>query len=176
MHCPLCKIYLGKTLLSGVEVHYCSRCYGLWFEEDELQMAKDAKDRDLRWLDIDLWKDIAKFRLARARKLCPKDRLPLYEVQYGDSIVKVDVCNVCHGIWLDRGEFKQIISYLKEKADHEALYHYAKNLKEELWEIFEGPEILKEEILDFLTIVKLLRYKFAVHFPRLFLMITAMPR
>ena len=56
-NCPLCKIPLDQALLSNVGVDYCSRCYGLWFEEDELQEAKDQKDENLRWFDIDLWKD-----------------------------------------------------------------------------------------------------------------------
>lgn len=176
MKCPLCKIFLGKAILAGVEVDYCPRCYGLWFEEDELQWAKDEKDRDLRWLDIDLWKDSSQFRLSRGRKLCPADRLPLYEVYYGDSAIQVDVCNLCHGVWLDRGEFKDIIVYLQEKAHHELLYHYLKNLREELWEVFSGPEILKEEIFDFLTILKLLQYKFIVQHPTLSTLITQLPK
>ena len=91
--------------------------------------------------------------------------MPFYEVRYGDAGVRVDVCSLCHGIWLDRGEFKEIIEYLKEKGEYEILQHYAKNLFEELWEVFSGPEILREEVLDFLTILKLLRYKLAVQHP-----------
>ncbi len=176
MVCPLCNIKLHNALLSGVDIDYCPRCYGLWFEEDELQSAKDEKDRNLRWLDIDLWRDKTRFRISRQHKLCPFDRMPLYEVRYGDSIVKVDVCNLCHGVWLDRGEFKGIIAYLQEKGEHATLYHYLRNLKEELWEVFYGPELLREELLDFLTVLKLLRYKFAVQYPHLFEAISLLPR
>ena len=174
MNCPVCpalrdpakrdKTQLQKALLSGVEIDYCPRCYGLWFEENELRWAKDEKDRSLRWLDIDVWKDPTKFRVSRGKKMCPKDRMPLYEVEYGDSNIRVDVCNLDHGIWLDRGEFKDVIAYLKEKSHHEVLNHYLKNLKEELWEVFLGPEMLKEEILDVLALLKLLVYKFATQY------------
>lgn len=191
MHCPLCKIKLEKVVLSGVEVDYCPKCLGTFFEEEELRWAKDEKDRNLRWLDIDLWKDQEKFKIAPLQKLCPWCRLPLYETNYGDSPVrqaqgdaerieasdiKVDVCNICHGIWLDRGEFKKIIQYLKKKADQEILSHYLKNLREEFWEIFAGPETLKEEIDDFLTILKLLNYKFAVQHPNITKIISNLPR
>lgn len=177
MHCPVCKTKkLEKALLYGVEVDYCPKCYGLWFEEDELQWAKDEKDRELRWLDIDLWKDIAQFRVSPQKKFCPADRMPLYEVHYADSVVKVDVCNVCKGIWLDRGEFKDIIGYLRERTQHEALYHYLKGLKEELWEVFSGPEMLKEEVLDLFAILKLLRYKFAVQYGAIFNLISSLPK
>lgn len=177
MKCPVCKTKkLEQAILSGVEIDYCPKCYGLWFEEDELRWAKDEKDRDLRWLDIDLWKDVTKFRIAKGQKLCPVHRLPLYEVEYGDSDIKVDVCNLDHGIWLDRGEFKDIIAYLKEKSQHEVLYHYLKNLKEELWEVFSGPEMLKEELLDVFAVLKLFCYKFAVQYVLLMKMIPALPK
>ena len=174
--CPMCNTLLELTLVSGVEIDYCPKCYGLWFQEDELREAKDEKDRNLRWLDIDLWKDASKLKIARGQKLCPEDSLPLYEVRYGDSDVKVDVCSICRGTWLDRGEFKNIILYLKEKGQHEVLYNYVKNLKEELWEVFSGPELLKEEILDFLAILKLLSYKFAVQHPNIAQIILSLPK
>ena len=176
MLCPRCKKTLDRAIFYNVEVNYCPICLGLWFEEEELRWAKDIKDRSLRWLDIDLWKDKEKFKISSGQKLCPACRLPLYEVGYGDSEVKVDVCNLCHGIWLDRGEFKQIIQYLKEKGEFEVLYNFSKNLAEEFWEIFTGPEDLKDEILDFLTILKLFTYKFTVQHPVIARIISALPK
>ena len=177
MLCPIDKkVKLEQTVLSGVEVDYCPKCLGLWFEEEELRLAKDYKDRDLRWLDIDLWKDEEKFRISAGQKLCPDDRMPLYETDYADSDIKVDVCSICHGAWLDRGEFKKIVQYLKEKADQEVLQHYLKNLREELWEIFQGPEDFKDEIEDFLAILKLFVYKFNTQHPNIAKIISALPR
>ena len=160
MNCPHCKIKLLSAILHNIEVDYCPQCFGLWFEEDELRWAKDEKDKDLKWLDIDLWKDEKKFKISYGIRLCPSCRLPLYEVYYGDSGIIVDVCNLCQGIWLDRAEFKKITNWLKERADKEVLNNYARNLLEDFSEIFIGPETLREEILDFLTILKLLKYKF----------------
>lgn len=176
MTCPFCKINLEESILSGVSVHYCSRCLGLWFEEGELRWAKDKKDEDLKWFDVDLWQDLGKFKISRDRKLCPKDRLPLYEVSYGDSDVSVDVCNICRGIWLDRGEFAGIMEYLAKKTNFEILNNYLRNLKEELWEVFAGPELLREEILDFLAILKMLKYKFAAQYPNISRIISKLPK
>jgi Zn-finger nucleic acid-binding protein len=174
--CPHHRIPLMQATLLEVHIDYCPQDYGLWFDERELAQAKDERDRDLRWLDIDLWKDPAKFKLTAKQKLCPKDRLPLYEVEYGDSGIRVDVCNLCQGIWLDRGEFKNLVVYLREKAEHRILYHYARDLFEEAWEVFSGPEMLREEILDFLTILKLLMYKFAAQYGRLSQIMLSLPR
>jgi len=176
MNCPICKEKLKKAVFYGVEVDYCPKCLGLWFEQDELSQAKDDKDKDLNWLDIPLWKEKAKFRISQAGKLCPSCSVPMYEVNYGDSNIKVDLCNVCKGIWLDRGEFKKVIDYLKEKGKKEVLENYFKNLIEEGGEVFTGPESFKSELSDFLTILKLLNYKFATQHPIITKIISGLPR
>jgi len=176
MICPDCKKELEKAIFYGTEVDFCSKCVGIWFEEDELRMAKDNRDKNLNWVDIDLWKDQKKFRISRGNRLCPLCRLPLYEVNYDESKVKVDLCNLCKGVWLDSGEFRRIIKYLKEKADYEILHHFSKNLHDEFWEIFIGPEKLREEILDYLTVLKLLKYKFITQHPYLAKLISFLPK
>jgi len=176
MFCPHCKIKLNSTILYNVEVDYCPRCLGLWFEEEELRWVKDEKDKDLRWLDIDLWKNEKDFKVCRGIRLCPSCRVPLYEVYYGRSGIIVDVCNLCQGIWLDRAEFKKITDWLHKRADSETLNNYAKNLFSELAEIFTGPETLREEILDFLTILKLLNYKFTSQHPVISQIILKLPK
>lgn len=167
---------LEKSLFNNVEVDYCPHCLGLWFEEDELQLAKDAKDKTIRWFDIDLWEKEHEFRIASHQKLCPWDRLPLYEVHYGDSNIRVDVCNLCQGIWLDRGEFHKIIQYLQKRADWEVIHRYAKNFIGEFMEIFVGPEGLREEISDFLVLLKLFAYKFSAQHPFVSRLISGLPR
>jgi Zn-finger nucleic acid-binding protein len=176
MICPICKKDLDKIIFYGVEVDYCPKCLGFWFEEDELRLAKDNRDRDLNWLDIDLWKKKTSLKISSGKKLCPFCRLPLYETSYGRSKIKVDVCNICKGIWLDRGEFKKIIEYLKKEGYYETMNNYAKNLISEFWEIFVGPESLREEISDFLTILKILNYKFVVQHPLLTKIISNLPK
>ena len=176
MLCPICKKSLEKAIFHKVEVDFCPICLGVFFEKDELRQAKDAKDKELNWLDIDLWKAPEKFKISLSQKSCPFCQVPLYEVNYGDSKISLNVCNLCQGIWLDRGVFKKIIGYLKEKAKYEILENYLKNLTEEFREIFSGPETLKEEVLDFLTVLKLLNYKFVVRHPNINKIISNLPK
>ncbi|MFC1629834.1 zf-TFIIB domain-containing protein [Patescibacteria group bacterium] len=176
MICPKCKKKLDSSIFRNTEVDYCPQCLGVWFDKEELRLAKDVKDKDLIWLDIDIWKDETKFKIVPGIRLCPSCRLPLYEVYYNGSRIIVDVCNLCHGVWLDRGEFKKMIEYIKEKADYETLNHYLKSLMEEAVEIFVGPESFKEEILDFLAILKVLNYKFFAQHPVVLRIISNLPR
>lgn len=167
MDCPNNHGKLEKVLFHNVEVDYCTECLGIWFDNDELRLAKDAKDGQLNWLDIDLWRDKAKFKISSSRKHCPSCRIVLCEVAYDEAKTKVDFCKMCQGIWLDRGEFKQIVTYLKRRADYEVLYHYTKNLNKELWEVFAGPEKFRDELSDFFMLLKLFNYKFVTQHPLL---------
>jgi Zn-finger nucleic acid-binding protein len=177
MKCPDCHTEnLKKQVFYQTEVDYCPRCLGVWFEEDELRQAKDEKDRDLNWLDIDLWKDEKTFKISKSRKVCPLCSVPLYEVNYGDSKIKVDVCNVCHGVWLERGEFKKVIKYLKEKEKYEVLQNYFSNLIKEGIEVFTGPEEFKSEFSDFLTLLKFLNYKLVIQYPLISRIISSLPK
>ena len=176
MECPNDKEYLEKILFHNVEVDYCPKCLGIWFDIDELRMAKDDKDKNLNWVDVDLWREKSKFKVSRQDKHCPADRSGLVEVNYDNSKVKVDFCKMCNGIWLDRGEFKQIINYLKNKSDYEILNRYSKNLVSELWEVFSGPETFRSELADFLTLLKLFVYKFSTQHPLLKNLIEELPK
>jgi Zn-finger nucleic acid-binding protein len=167
MECPNDKENLEKILFHDVEVGFCHRCLGMWFDKDELRLAKDDKDKQLNWLDVDLWRDKNKFHVSRGNKYCPVCRVGLQEVRYDESKTKVDFCKMCQGVWLERGEFKQIINYLKTKSDYEILHHYAKNLVVQLWEVFTGPEGFRSELEDFLMLLKLFNYKFMAQHPHL---------
>lgn len=176
MLCPVCKTKLEKTVFYKTQVDYCPQCLGLWFGRDELRQAKDEKDKDLNWLDIDLWQDEKKFKISQSRKICPICSVPLYEIKYGDSNILVDVCNLCEGVWLDRREFKKIIDYLQRKEKYEIVNNYFKNLAKQGMEIFIGPESLKSEINDFLTIWKLLKYKIEGRHSTISKLISVLPK
>lgn len=165
MDCPDRHSKLERILFHNVEADYCPDCLGVWFDRDELRWAKDDKDQQFNWLDFDIWRDKGKFMAGKSNKRCPVCRIPFVQVRYDGSSVKVDLCKHCQGIWLDRGEFKQIMVYLKKKFDYEILYRYTKNLANQLWEIFAGPEKLRDEVLDFLMVLKLFNYKFLVQHP-----------
>jgi hypothetical protein len=176
MDCPNNCGKLEKILFHNVEVDYCPKCLGIWFDQDELRWAKDEKDKQLNWVDVDLWRDKLKFKISKGIKHCPVCRTSLVEVGYDESGVKVDFCKMCQGVWLDRGEFKQIIIYLKKKSDYQILHHYSKNLMLELWEVFSGPEVFRSELEDFFTLLKLFNYKFITQHPHISGLIDNLPK
>ena len=174
--CPKCGEKMKETPFEGVKVDNCSSCKGHWFEKDELRKAKDEKEETINWMDIDLWDSEEKFRISKNETLCPECGLPLYEVNYGDSNIKIDVCNMCEGVWLDEGEFKKIVNYLKDKAGDKIMSEYLKTLLEETGEVFVGPEPLDEEIKDVLTVLGMLKYRFAGKHPFISRAINNLPK
>jgi hypothetical protein len=77
--------------------------------EDEYFVREDAEKK--RKLALKLQKETEAEELARLKALhhmcCPKCGLPLHEVK--SHGVDVDVCFVCHGVFLDKGELEQIL-------------------------------------------------------------------
>ena len=159
MKCPNGHDKMQEIKIGNVKIDHCSQCEGMWFEKDELRLAKDSQDEYAEWFDIDLWKNEDSFKSAPSSGTCPVCEIPLHTIDYGDSGIKIDACNKCHGIWLDKNEFSHIIEFIKLKYPYELVYNYVKTLVEEGKEIFTGPESLKSEINDFLIVLKLLQFK-----------------
>ena len=127
------------------------------------------------WFDIDLWKNKEGFKVVSSGKTCPVCDKNLYQVNYNESDIQVDVCNFCHGVWLERGEFKKIINYLEQKTESESLSEYFKEAIKQAQDLFIGPKELSLEIKDFFIVNKLLEYKFLSQHPILSELIANLP-
>ena len=182
MKCVKCNENLKKADYKGIKLDYCDDCQGIWFDRDELRQVKDKEDEFLRWVDVDPWEDEAKFKISESSKSCPVCEMPLYAVKCNGFLVEIDLCNVCHGIWLDKGEFDKIIDYMKEKVEKERLSGYLKDIGEEFAEIFAclvgrrvGPERISDEIADFLVVMKLFEYRLLSKMPAISQIIARLP-
>ena len=176
MKCPNNKnSKLARANYKGTQLDYCSDCRGVWFDRDELRQVKDKEDEFLRWVDVDPWEDEAKFKISESSKFCPVCEMPLYAVKYDGFPVEIDLCNVCHGIWLDKGEFDKIIDYMEERVEKEKLSGYLKDIGEEFVEIFVGPERISDEIADFLVVMKLFEYRLLSKMPAISQIIARLP-
>jgi len=177
MICPNCsKKDFSRFDLKGIKTDKCNNCQGIWFDEDELRKAKDNQDEYLAWLDVDLWKDEDKLSAHQSPRICPKCQINIFTIKYGDSNIEIDVCNKCQGVWLDKGEFDKIITYLNNVVNTESLNKYLKHTIEEAGEIITGPDGLKSEFKDFLIVSRLLQYRLLVQHPYIGNIIALLPR
>jgi Zn-finger nucleic acid-binding protein len=178
MNCPNCHQTLEGVGVGGIRIDRCPNCQGTWFDKDQLRVLKNREDGgDYHWLNVDLWKDIDKFRARQQQRYsCPKDGHPMTTVHYGESDVAVDVCSTCQGVWLDKEEYRQIISYLEEAVDSSSAGDYLNDIRQELVQVFEGRESPLGALKDVGKILYLLELRFTVEHPTLAKLAVSFPR
>jgi uncharacterized protein len=167
MICPRCSSELQVMTLDGVPVHECRQCRGVWFERGELNQVADETTPDLAWIDFELWKDQELFNVAESALRCPADGQGMAAIHYGDTGVVVDHCVKCGGVWLDAGEFENLIQALKDEAAAMPASAYAKAALHEATELVSGDKGLASEWHDFATVLRLMEYRLLVENPRL---------
>ncbi len=176
MKCPKCKLEdLKEIKINGVRIDRCKYCGGLWFDKDELKITRDHRDKNLSWLDFDLWEDGSKLMVSGKSIDCPRDGKPLFKIKYGNTNVMVDICLDCHGIWLDKEELDKIISELKEKVNSETIPEYINDLGKEISELLSHPGKADVELRHIAIVMKLLEYRFLAQHPKIAEIISALP-
>lgn len=147
--------------MDSVTVHDCPKCRGIWFEGDELSRAKDEAAPHLRWLDLDVF-EAAKANSQPGSKLCPECGKAMAVLVYPHSKVKMDVCASDPGVWLERGDFDEIMKALEHVANSLSAREYEQAAVEQLKEVISGPESHMSEIRDFLAVFRALKRRIGV--------------
>ncbi len=168
MKCPDCQKELKVSKLKGISIHECLKCKGKWFERNELMLAKNKADDDLRWLDFDPFgKDAEKLSIASDGKLCPQCVKKMQSLTYLRSKVVIDKCQLCEGVWLAHGELAKIIRYLQKAVDSQSVKNLADHTFKEFIKIFSVQNGLISEVKDFLAVLHILKIRIAVEHPKL---------
>lgn len=105
MKCPHDDTALREVETGGFRVAGCPQCSGLWLTRDTLKQAI-AAPRGADNLDPHEPPPRARPDPAR-RRLCPGCHCQLAPRWLHG--IEIDVCEKCHGLWLDAGELRQII-------------------------------------------------------------------
>lgn len=167
MQCPVDGNTLEKYTIDGIVVEKCPDCQGFWFAKGQLRLAKDAEGLDLAWLDFDLWSDQDSLEADWSTRKCPLCIQSMATIIYGNTDVKIDYCVKEHGIWLDSGEFENIIDSLNDELVTLNLPEYVTASLEEAKEIISGDKGLIYEWKDLQTVIRLIEYKVLADNPKL---------
>lgn len=103
MKCPKCtKPDLIEIKVKGraIQLDACPGCKGLWFDRKELETLLKISVKQIK----------IPSGAKKQSNLCPRCQKPLYAFCYPYTMVIVDMCEHCEGIWLDANEFKEIKS------------------------------------------------------------------
>jgi Zn-finger nucleic acid-binding protein len=85
---------------AGVKVDLCPSCNGAWFDAGELESATSVAV-----------KHVAPPSDAKpSGRLCARCGEPMVSFTYPQTLVTVDMCRKCRGLWLDGGELREIVT------------------------------------------------------------------
>ncbi|MBM4443841.1 MAG: hypothetical protein FJ020_00885 [Chloroflexi bacterium] len=117
MDCPACKGVVVVVEYQRIELDYCTKCYGVWFDAGELSLLAERLDLRGAALDVNQIAALPEKKAAEKARGCPICRKKMKKVTLGSAPeVLVDVCTRGDGLWFDGGEVGQVLGQLKDKG------------------------------------------------------------
>ena len=102
MYCPKCKTLKLKQATvkdsGGVKIDYCSQCKGFWLDKGEFEKVSQSAIKELSLPP----------EAERISRLCPLCQEFMYSFDYPQTLVTIEMCKTCKGLWIDAGELKEI--------------------------------------------------------------------
>ena len=116
MKCPRDGVLLEKVRFLDLDLDKCHRCDGIWCDRGELERMRDRKIVGVEEA-IEKKYGNPKYleRETDGYMQCPKcdGRLRSFNCSYIEP-VRIDACDKCYGMWVDKGELHKIIGQKKE--------------------------------------------------------------
>jgi Zn-finger nucleic acid-binding protein len=95
-------------------VDQCEKCGGIWFDESELFRAKQGEAEKIELLNTEMLRTPS--TIENSTLFCPRDHGAMH--QFTDKYFPQDIvlvrCQLCHGIWLNRGMFTKYQQFRQE--------------------------------------------------------------
>ncbi len=125
MFCPYHKSELEKSIYEeDVEIDSCPICRGIWLDPGELERIQNSNENDYSHL-IGKGKNSEALSYNRERQLkadpinCPNCSTRMKKEEHGlNSMIVVDLCPNCLGIWLDEGELEALEVFFEEQKEN----------------------------------------------------------
>jgi Zn-finger nucleic acid-binding protein len=117
VRCPVCKDPMIIVEYQRIELDYCTKCLGVWFDAGELELLAEQLSLDEEALSSqEIW-TLPDAKVAEKPRKCQMCGKKMRKVYVGaEPKVLLDICQNRHGIWFDSGEVSQVLSQLKSKG------------------------------------------------------------
>ncbi|MGE5329342.1 MAG: zf-TFIIB domain-containing protein [Deltaproteobacteria bacterium] len=119
MKCPKCNSSLKTAEIENISVEICPSCDGLWLDKIELAKIVDfdfnllKKSEIASTLDKDKQIDVTENKIIKCPN-CSSQMISTNSLFNADT--NIDICPACNGTWLDDGELKEVINYMKKNS------------------------------------------------------------
>ena len=95
-----------------ITVDQCTLCHGLWLDSGELLTLLKIGDFYIKNLDTIKGDTV---EIKQGQRKCPVCKTPLKMMTNNKAPdVKIDRCETCKGVWLDRGELYKLAEIYKK--------------------------------------------------------------
>ena len=116
MICPTCKGPMIVVEHKKIELDYCPKCHGVWFDSGELELFLDSLNVENRDQFISGILSAPEAKTLEKKRRCPICARRMRKVVVGEKpSILIDVCRRADGLWFDGGEVGQLIKQLAEK-------------------------------------------------------------
>ncbi len=121
MICPVCNQDMIVMEYRQIELDYCIKCSGIWFDKGELELL--LKTANLGTTGLPTLDGAAKETRSHGRRKCPICAKKMAEVPLGEPAINIDICRRGDGIWFDGGELQLLLKQFVPgpKANQEAI-------------------------------------------------------
>jgi len=121
MICPVCKKDMIDIEYHQIELDYCTRCHGVWFDTEELELLLDRaglQDHDLPLSDL---LNLPEAKTSEKGRKCPICSIKMKKTTIGkEPEVLIDTCFQGDGLWFDGGEVNHLVKQIATKKQAEA--------------------------------------------------------
>jgi len=115
--CPICKVEMAVIEQDQIELDYCARCRGAWFDAGELELLLESLDFKGHGLSLEKILSQPEAESKEKKHRCPICGRKMKKAYIGHHPqVLIDACPVGHGLWFDGGEVHQLVSQVAGKA------------------------------------------------------------
>jgi Zn-finger nucleic acid-binding protein len=103
VQCPRCNVECEikevKRFLFDIVIDICPKCNGMWLDKGEFKKLTKNRDIEKFLTKFEGFESVSDIRCPRCNGIMDLERV---------IDVEVDVCVDCKGIWLDKGEYKEL--------------------------------------------------------------------
>lgn len=117
MRCPVCKVPMIIIEHERIELDYCTRCMGVWFDAGELEMLMESVGIDPTEFNMQKVLSLPEKKLKESARRCSLCLKKMRKVAIASAPeVVIDACIQGEGLWFDGGEVIQVLDQIKSKG------------------------------------------------------------
>ncbi len=117
MKCPACSNLMIVVEHEKIELDYCLKCSGVWFDAEEMELLLEAMHLKGTSLSLDNILTSPEANSAEKKRKCPICGRKMKKATVGhEPEVIIDACSWEDGLWFDSGEVGQLITQLPAKS------------------------------------------------------------